>query len=104
MGDGVASRWAVRRQLPDRGWLGGTVAPWRDPTLRQCGQSGIGGACRVAVRRCGHSEHGGVSGSVAPRRDPTLRQCGIAVIAAEVAAYWVGRGQYGATLLVPIFF
>ena len=64
----------------------------------------MGGACRVAVRRCGHSEHGGVSGSVAPRRDPTVWQCGIAVIAAEVAAGWVGRGQYGATLLVPIFF
>ena len=44
--------------------------------VRQCGQSGIGGACRVAVRRCEHSEHGGVSGTVAPRRDPTLRQCG----------------------------
>ena len=50
MGDGVVSRWAVRWHLPSGGEQGGTVAPWRDPTLRQCGQSGIGGACRVAVR------------------------------------------------------
>ena len=39
-GPWVASRWAVRRQLPDRGWLGGSVAPWRDPTLWQGGHFG----------------------------------------------------------------
>ena len=51
------------------------VAPWRDPTVWQCGQSGIGGACRVAVRRA----VGGISVG------------GEAAIAGSRLAGWLGR-------------
>ena len=57
------------------GLQGGSVAPWRDPTLLQCGQSGIGGACRVAVRRA----VGGIAVG------------GEAAIAGSRLAGWLGR-------------
>ena len=57
------------------GLQGGSVAPRRDPTLLQCGQSGIGGACRVAVRRA----VGGIAVG------------GEAAIAGSRLAGWLGR-------------
>ena len=91
-GPWVASRWAVRRQLPDRGWLGGSVAPWRDPTLRQCGQSGIGGACRVAVRQCGQSGIGGAC------RVAAVRRTGGSGVGTVSTVGLVARSHHGATL------
>ena len=86
---------AVRLKFPDGGGVSGTVAPWRDPTLLQCGQSGIGGACRVAVRRAvGGIAVGGEAAIAGSRLAGWLGRTMARPYIVAGWALWTNKGQY----------
>ena len=59
--------------------------------VRQCGHSGIGGACRVAVRQCGQSGIGGACRVAVRRAVGGIAVGGEAAIAGSRLAGWLGR-------------
>ena len=77
------------------GLQGGSVAPWRDPTVWQCGQSGIGGACRVAVRRAvGGIAVGGEAAIAGSRLAGWLGRTMARPYIVAGWALWTNKGQY----------